>query len=170
MTEVLRFDRRDGVALLTLDRPARLNAIGSDTHAQLQAALDTIEASVAYSSPTQVFTITVTDVTTGASQTEYPTCPTSCSRTSAEWIAESPSHFGTDSWFPLANYGTVKFTSATATNEQGTSGPISFAPVWSASGIERKAGGTKPEAEVSGLSNGATTSTFSDTWQPRRAR
>jgi enoyl-CoA hydratase len=44
MTEVLRFERRDGVALLTLDRPERLNAIGSDTHAQLQAALDTIEA------------------------------------------------------------------------------------------------------------------------------
>jgi hypothetical protein len=133
-------------------------------------ALDTIEASVAYSSSTGVFTITVTDVTTGASRTEYPTCPTSCSRTSAEWIAESPSHFGTDSWFPLADYGTVRFTSATATNDQGASGPISFTPTWSASGIERRAGGAKPKAEVSALWNAGTTSTFSDTWQPSRGR
>ena len=44
MTEVLRLERHDGVALLTLDRPQRLNAIGSDTHAQLQSALDAIEA------------------------------------------------------------------------------------------------------------------------------
>jgi enoyl-CoA hydratase len=44
MTEVLRLERRDSVALLTLDRPQRLNAIGSDTHAQLQSALDVIEA------------------------------------------------------------------------------------------------------------------------------
>ena len=43
-TEVLHLERRDRVALLTLDRPGRLNAIGSDTVAQLHAALDVIEA------------------------------------------------------------------------------------------------------------------------------
>jgi enoyl-CoA hydratase len=41
---VLRHDRRDGVAVLTLDRPGRLNAIGSDTVALLHAAIDAIEA------------------------------------------------------------------------------------------------------------------------------
>ena len=42
--EVLHLERRGRVALLTVDRPGRLNAIGSDTVAQLHAALDVIEA------------------------------------------------------------------------------------------------------------------------------
>jgi enoyl-CoA hydratase len=42
MADVLTFERLDGVALLTLDRPERLNAIGSDTHALLRSALDEI--------------------------------------------------------------------------------------------------------------------------------
>ena len=37
-------DVDDGVAVLTLDRPGRLNAIGSDTVALLHDALDAIEA------------------------------------------------------------------------------------------------------------------------------
>ena len=41
---VLRCDVSDGVAVLTLDRPGRLNAIGSDTVALLNDALDAIEA------------------------------------------------------------------------------------------------------------------------------
>lgn len=44
MGDVLRFERIDGVALLTLDRPERLNSIGSDTHALLRSALDAIES------------------------------------------------------------------------------------------------------------------------------
>jgi enoyl-CoA hydratase len=44
MADVLTFERLDGVALLTLDRPERLNAIGSDTHALLRSALDEIES------------------------------------------------------------------------------------------------------------------------------
>jgi len=43
MTSVLRFERRGRVALLTLDRPSRLNAIGSDTVAELHQHLDVIE-------------------------------------------------------------------------------------------------------------------------------
>jgi enoyl-CoA hydratase len=41
--DILRFERLGGVALLTLDRPERLNAIGSDTHILLRRALQTIE-------------------------------------------------------------------------------------------------------------------------------
>jgi len=44
VNEVLRFESADGVALLTLDRPERLNAIGSDTIALLHQAIDTIES------------------------------------------------------------------------------------------------------------------------------
>jgi len=43
MTSVLRFERHERVALLTLDRPDRLNAIGSDTVAELLAHLEVIE-------------------------------------------------------------------------------------------------------------------------------
>jgi len=44
MADILRFERMDGIALLTLDRPGRLNSIGSDTHALLRSALDAIES------------------------------------------------------------------------------------------------------------------------------
>jgi enoyl-CoA hydratase len=44
MADILRFERQDAVAVLTLDRPERLNAIGSDTHALLRSALETIES------------------------------------------------------------------------------------------------------------------------------
>ena len=44
MSTILRFERRNGVALLTLDRPQRLNSIGSDTIALLHAALQEIES------------------------------------------------------------------------------------------------------------------------------
>jgi enoyl-CoA hydratase len=47
MADILRFERMDGVALLTLDRPERLNSIGSDTHALLRSALDVIESDAA---------------------------------------------------------------------------------------------------------------------------
>ena len=43
MTSVLRFERHERVAVLTLDRPDRLNAIGSDTVAELLAHLEVIE-------------------------------------------------------------------------------------------------------------------------------
>ena len=45
---VLRCDVDDGVAVLTLDRPGRLNAIGSDTVALLHDALDAIETDPRY--------------------------------------------------------------------------------------------------------------------------
>ena len=45
MSEVLRVERQgDAVAVLTLTRPDRLNAIGTDTLAALDAALTTLEA------------------------------------------------------------------------------------------------------------------------------
>src|SRR3954447_5891723 len=44
MSSILRHECRGRVAVLTLDRPERLNAIGSDTVALLHQALDRIEA------------------------------------------------------------------------------------------------------------------------------
>ena len=80
-------------------------------------------------------------------------------------MAESPSHFGTDTWFPLADYGTVTFTSATAADANGDSGPISNPVAWNDSGIERVAGTHKALAKVSALQNSGSASAFNDTWQ-----
>ena len=44
----LTFERHDRVALLTLDRPERLNAIGSDTVTHLHQHLDIIEGDAAF--------------------------------------------------------------------------------------------------------------------------
>jgi Peptidase A4 family len=133
---------------------------------------DQIMSSVIYSPSSNEFLITVSDSRNGHvvnSQTVNEPCGPNlaCPRMSAEWVAESPAHFGTDTWFPLANYGTMNFTSATATNEEGDQGPISYPTQWSDSGIERVAGAAKPLATVYGLENSGTTSSFYDAWTRR---
>jgi hypothetical protein len=134
---------------------------------------DQISAGVVYAPDTQQFLITVTDARGGhvvQSLTEAESCPAgvACARTSAEWVAESPSHFGTDSWFPLADYGTMDFTSATATDARGDSGPIANPPAWNDSGIERIAGGRKALAKVSALQNSGVGSAFDDCFSAHR--
>jgi len=126
---------------------------------------DQISAGVSYDPDTAQFVITVSDVTSGASQTMTESCAPglACARTSAEWVAESPSHFGTKVWFPLADYGTMDFTQAQATNAYGVTGPISDS-AWVNSGIERITGSAEALAKVSTLETSGTTSTFSDTW------
>ncbi|MFF3371641.1 enoyl-CoA hydratase/isomerase family protein [Streptomyces sp. NPDC002680] len=42
MSTVLRVELRDGIAVLTLDRPRQLNAIGSETVERLEQALDAV--------------------------------------------------------------------------------------------------------------------------------
>jgi Peptidase A4 family len=127
------------------------------------SAGDQIYADVVYSATTDQFLITVTDLTSGHAhtETEVESCPTgfACARTSAEWIAESPSHFGTHTYFPLANYKKIRFSEATAANAEA-SGPISDG-YWEDSGIERKGGAAL--ALVSPLRNSGYV--FSDTWR-----
>jgi hypothetical protein len=126
---------------------------------------DQIAADVVYTATTNQFLITVTDVTSGQTQTEAESCAsvTGCPRTSAEWVAESPSHFGTSTWFPLADYGTMEFTSTTANDDQGVAGPISDSPEWVDSGIERNAGPTLPLGQAGPLQNSGYV--FRDTWK-----
>ena len=131
---------------------------------------DHITANVAYAD--NQFFITVTDTTSQPVQTftQAETCGANlaCNRSSAEWIAESPSHFGTNRWFPLANYGRIDFTNATVTNSQGVSGPIADSPQWSDLGIERTAGVRQTlTATVTALENSDGSSSFADIWKRR---
>ncbi len=131
---------------------------------------DQIVADVVYSG-TQ-FLIKVTDTSTKPMKTftQDETCASnlSCPRTSAEWIAESPSHFGTNRWFPLADYGSMDFTDATATDAQGVTGPIQDPQQWKDSGIERTITGTNQAlAKVTPVQNAGGVSSFSDTWKRR---
>jgi hypothetical protein len=137
---------------------------------QIQFAVnpgDHISASVDYTS-NHTYVITVTDSDTGNFFNKTTTCAT-CARASAEWVAESPSHFGTNRWFPLANYGTMAFTQATAEAttsnypQQSVTGAISNTQ-WVSSGIVRKDGAAKAKAKVSALQNVGASSSFSDTW------
>ncbi|MGH9017901.1 MAG: G1 family glutamic endopeptidase [Acidimicrobiales bacterium] len=130
---------------------------------------DQIAASVTYSAATN-FTITVTDVTTGQTATNSGSCVgtgLACARTSAEWVAESPSHYGAKkpSWFPMAKFATTEFTDAWASDNQGVTGPIANSPAWQSSGIIRVAGRAKPVAVVSALQSTSFSSVFSDTYR-----
>ena len=126
------------------------------------AAGDRMTASVVYSALTEQFLISVTDDTSGRSETESVPCPSgrSCARTSAEWVAESPSHFGTDRFFPPAPYQEVSFSAATVTDAAGHSGGIT-GPRWTSAAVDRIAGASGAGATVSPLHGGG--HSFSDT-------
>jgi hypothetical protein len=88
---------------------------------------DTMSASVTYAS--NVFTLTLTDVTT--KQSFKTTKSGTYARSSAEWIVEAPWENGV---LPLAGFGTETFSAATATiNNQ--SGPISTG--WAGTQLEQ---------------------------------
>jgi hypothetical protein len=123
---------------------------------------DTIDATVTFSPTTQRYTITVRDVTTGRSFTQTPTCAANltCSRSSADWIAEDVGMFGGSGFFPLADYGTMRFSSSTATATGGHRGPISDA-TWQNSPVQEQSGGIT-YATASSLD--ATGQSFTATW------
>jgi hypothetical protein len=103
---------------------------------------DTITASVTFRPATSVFVITVKDVTTGQHFTKQERCGSglSCLRTSTDVITEDVGRFGTNGYFPLANYGRMTYTNATATDVAGHSGSISGAN-WINAAVTEAAGG-----------------------------
>src|SRR5262249_54652462 len=114
---------------------------------------DHISASVTYSAPSQ-FILEITNVTTGVLFTTTQTSATA-QRSSAEWIQEAPSSFF--GVLPLANFGTVNFSGASAT-VGGTAGPADNA--W--------ANSTLFQVDMVGRRNAvkATTSGISDSGSP----
>src|SRR3989454_8549240 len=104
------------------------------------------------------FTVTITDTTTGASFSTSARV-TSAQRSSAEWIAEAPSSSG--GVLPLADFGTVSFSSCTAT-VSGTPGTIgSFGAAVQQITMVSTSGAVK--AQPSALSGSG--DSFSVTWK-----
>lgn len=118
---------------------------------------DTMHGDVNYVG-SNTFAVTITDQTTGASYTTTRLMSTA-QRQSAEWIAEAPS-----SWsgvLPLANFGTMGFTNASATLN-GVTGTITNA-AWQNDPLTMVTNSGQPKATLSNLS--ADGSSFNVTWQ-----
>ncbi|WP_410586662.1 G1 family glutamic endopeptidase [Amycolatopsis sp. lyj-23] len=101
---------------------------------------DSVSADVGYSAATGQFTITVADATQHTSFTTTQTCAAGlvCSRTSAEWIVEVPSRFGTSDFFPLANYGRALMGNTVATDDAGHSGSMTASSTWQRTKIQEQ--------------------------------
>jgi Peptidase A4 family len=87
-------------------------------------------------------TLNLSDATSGQSITKTLTM-SNPDTSSAEWIAEAPSSCGQSatncSPLPLANFGSVNFSGATATTSDGHTGPISD-PAWTATDVALQGG------------------------------
>jgi hypothetical protein len=71
------------------------------------------------------FTLTVNDTThPAASFTRTATCA-GCQRSSSEWIAEAPCCLGNGDYYPLPNWGKIKFAKSSATDDADHTGTIS---------------------------------------------
>jgi len=123
---------------------------------------DEITASVRFVAATSVFTIKVTDVTSGKSFTRREQCASglTCDRSSADVITEDVGRYGGSGYFPLANYGTMGYTKAKVTDTAGETGTIS-ASEWLNSSVTEKEG-TTTYATVTPLS--AHGSSFDTVW------
>lgn len=120
---------------------------------------DHITSYVSYSQTTGNYTLKVTDKTNPANSfTEVQACSVSCSRFSAEWIAEAPSSF---SVLPLADFGKVTFTGS-RTAISGHNGTITD-PTWTANSIEMVQSNGNPKAVPSKLYRNGTA--FQVTWE-----
>ncbi len=104
-------------------------------------------------------TVSLSDLTTGQSVTKSLTMQNP-DTSSAEWIAEAPSAcsqgISSCAPLPLTNFGTIKFTGASATSTDGHTGAISD-PSWTATqmNLQSGVGGTGGPQFASDASAGA---------------
>ena len=87
---------------------------------------DKISVAVSYNSSTDKYGLYIDDTSRpGINETITPTAGTNPAPSSAEWIAEAPANSTGTQFYPLANFGSVTFTSASATDSGPASGTIS---------------------------------------------
>jgi hypothetical protein len=125
---------------------------------------DTIKGSVTYVPSTQMFDIAVKDVTTGQTLTENTPCQSGqqgCPRTSADIISEDITNLGTGQLFPLPDYGTETYTSASVTNTSGHTGSLSDS-AWQLGDVTEVSGGVTKQT-TSALNSAGTS--FTTTWK-----
>ncbi len=120
---------------------------------------DEVHAKVEYVSG-DTFRYTIRDLTTGETVSFTDTSRVAADRSSAEWIAEAPTN-GRNRLLPLADFGPVTFTHATAT-VNGESGPISGAG-WEYQPIIMASRSGSLKATPSGLTADGTA--FSVVWE-----
>ena len=125
------------------------------------SAGDTITASVTSDSATGNYTIVVADQTAGTGFTEVQQCTGTCSRSSAEVIAEEPS-CGGNCYYPLADYGNVQFRNSSVTDSNGVTGTFNQS-AWQNIQVQEQ-NGTLASATTSGLT--ADGGGFGVTWNP----
>jgi hypothetical protein len=120
---------------------------------------DVFNSSVTYTGSGH-YTLTVTDKTHPSSSfTTVQTCG-NCQRSSAEWIAEAPCCVGNNP-YPIPNWGTIKLSKSSTTNDAGHSGTISD-PAWQNDEITMVNGSGQIKAQPGPLKkNGAV---FTVTW------
>ena len=92
--------------------------------AQVQQG-DNISVAVSYNSSTDKYGLYIDDSSQlGIDETVTPSAGTNPPPASAEWIAEAPGDTATGTFYPLANFGSVTFTGASATDSAGATGAI----------------------------------------------
>jgi hypothetical protein len=114
---------------------------------------DRMTAEVSYANG--AYTLTLTDAT--AAWTFQTVQRAKAARSSAEWVQEAPWSGGV---LPLANYGTMTFTGASATIN-GHTGPISD-PAWQYDPIDMVNGAGQTKSRTSALD--PTGTSFNETW------
>jgi hypothetical protein len=124
---------------------------------------DAISASVFFSQSTNKYSITLTDVTSGAKmQVTNLSCPqgATCRNSSAEVITEDPGQAAPA--VNLADYGMVNVTGVGVTSVNGTKGSLSGNSLWTSSEIIMKNASEKVMSQPSGLFAGKA---FNMTWK-----
>ncbi|ADJ48177.1 hypothetical protein AMES_6352 [Amycolatopsis mediterranei S699] len=101
---------------------------------------DSVSADVTYNAATAQFTITVADATQHTSFSTTQTCAANlvCSRSSADWIVEAVGRFGTNDFFPLANYGRALMGNTVATDNAGHGGSMTANSTWQRTKIQEQ--------------------------------
>jgi hypothetical protein len=124
---------------------------------------DSIHASVTYVASSKMFDIVVKDVTSGKTLTEDTPCQSDqdgCPRSSADIISEDITN-SSGGLFPLPDYGTETYTSASVTNTSGHTGSLSDS-AWQLGDVTEVSGGVTKQT-TSALNPAGTS--FSTTWK-----
>jgi len=124
---------------------------------------DSVAADVAYNATTGQFTIKLDDATQHTSFSTTQTCAANlvCSRSSAEWVIEAPGRFGTNDFFPLANYGRALMGNTVGTDDAGHGGSMTASSTWQRTRIQEQDATTTYATTETASRNGQN---FAVTW------